>query len=87
MAKKAAKSAVVDTTAGSKAYALAVQYRAQVEPRLPQGMIDALGADLTTLGAAPAPAAGAGCGGSRPRAPAAPPPTLAQALAAAGACW
>jgi len=79
MAKKASKSAVVDTSAGSKAYALAVQYRAQVEPRLPQGMIETLGEDLTTLGTPPAPAQAAA-----PTAPAAPAPTLEQALATAG---
>ena len=75
--KKAAKAAAIDTTAGSKAYALAVQYRAQVEPRLPQGMIDNLGADLTTLGAPPAAA---------PAAPTPAPaaPTLAEAVATAG---
>ncbi len=76
--KKAAASAVVDTSAGSKAYALAVQNRAQVEPRLPQGMIDELGADLTTLGAPPAQASVAPAA-SAPAAPAAP--TLEQALA------
>jgi hypothetical protein len=85
MAKKASKSAVVDTSAGSKAYAyaLAVQYRTQVEPRLPQGMIDTLGEDLTTLGAPPAPTQPAA---SAPAASAAvvSAPTLEQALATAG---
>lgn len=81
MAKKKKAAAPIDTTAGSKAYSLAVQYRAQVEPRLPAGMIDNLGGDLTTLGAPPAPA--------QPAAPAAPTPapaapTLSEALATAG---
>src|SRR6185312_4125833 len=77
MAKKTAtQAAPVDTTAGSKAYALAVQNRAQVEPRLPAGTIADLAADLTTLGAPPAPAPAAA-------APAPAAPSLVDALATA----
>jgi hypothetical protein len=78
--KKTAKPAVVDTTAGSAAYALAVQYRAQLDPRLPAGTIDNLAADLTTLGAPP-PAASPPAPAPAPAAP--PAPTLAQAVATA----
>lgn len=60
----------IDTSAGQAAYALAVPHRAALDPRLPAGMIDTLGADLETLGvvlpAAPGPA------GTPAPAPAAP---------------
>ena len=77
--KKSAKTAAIDVTAGQSAYGLAVQYRPQVEPRLPAGMIADLAADLTTLGfppPAPAPAPGTA-------APIAAPPTLPAALSTA----
>jgi hypothetical protein len=80
MAKKTKAPAGPDTSAGSKAYALAIQYRPQVEPRLPAGTIDNLAADLTTLGAPPAPATPAT---PPPATPAPAPPTLAEALATA----
>lgn len=70
--------APIDTTAGTAAYALAVQYEAALDPRLPAGTLANLAADLTTLGAAPAPT-------TPPPAPTGPaptpPPTLAQAMA------
>ncbi len=47
--------AVVDTTAGTKAFALATTYKSELDPRLPAGIVESLGADLTTLGAAPFP--------------------------------
>ena len=63
--------APVDTTAGTRAYHLAMAHAAELAPRLPSGLLDALAADLTTLGADP-----------RPSEPAAPPspPRLSQAL-------
>jgi hypothetical protein len=48
---KAKTAEAFDTAPGLKAYALAVQYRSDVEPRLPTGMIATLAADLTLLGA------------------------------------
>jgi hypothetical protein len=80
MAKKKA-APVVNTTTGSAAYALAVQYEAQIGPRLPASMIPNLAADLTTLGAPPAPATPPAT--TPPATPATPPPTLAQALTTA----
>jgi hypothetical protein len=55
MAKKksSAKTAAIDVTAGQSAYGLAIEYRPQIESRLPAGMINNLAADLTTLGFAP----------------------------------
>jgi hypothetical protein len=76
--------APIDTTLGTAAYDLAVNYATALDPRLPAGMIATLGADLTTLGAAPAALAPA----NPPAAPAAPavtPPTLAEAVASATA--
>jgi hypothetical protein len=55
MAKKKTAKPPVDTSAGQAAYALAIQHRAALDPRLPNGTIDDLGIDLTTLGAPPAP--------------------------------
>jgi hypothetical protein len=75
---KTKSAATIDTAAGQAAYALAVQYRTQVEPRLPPQTLADLAADLTTIGAAPPPAA--------PAAPApAAPPSLSEALASAAA--
>jgi hypothetical protein len=45
--------AVVDTTAGTKAFALATTYKSELDPRLPAGIVESLAADLTTLGASP----------------------------------
>src|SRR6185437_15504241 len=76
MAKKKAANAPVDTSGGQAAYALAIQHRAVLDPRLPAGTIDDLAIDLTTLGAPPAPSAT-----PAPGAPAAPAaPSLADAL-------
>jgi len=68
---------VVDTTAGTKAYALAAQYKAELDPRLPAGTVANLAADLTTLGADPLPTP------PPPTPPVTPPPTLAEAMATA----
>ena len=83
MAKKTTTPAPIDTTGGTRAYALAIQYRPQVEPRLPAGMIDNLAADLTTLGAPPAAAQPAATTTPATAIPAAPAPTLAEATTAA----
>jgi hypothetical protein len=75
-----AKAKTLDTSAGQQAYALASQHRQDLDPRLPAGMIDNLKTDLETLGVAfPAPSPSPG----QPSPPAQPPPTLAEALAAA----
>src|ERR1700761_9557433 len=82
MAKKKTKTpapAPVDTAPGEQAYALAVPHRALLDPRLPSGTIDTLGADLLTLGVTPpattpAPATPA---------PVVQAPTLAEALTTA----
>lgn len=79
MAKSPGNVAPIDTTAGEQAYALAIEHRAQLDPRLPSGTIDGLNADLRTLGVSPAPQLSA---------PAAPPPSpqapsLAEALGVA----
>jgi hypothetical protein len=66
----------IDTTAGTKAYALAVQYHAELEPRLPVGTVANLAADLTTLGASPTPP-------PVPTTPAQPPTSLAKAMTTA----
>jgi hypothetical protein len=76
MAKSPGNLAPIDTTAGEQAYALAIEHRTQLDPRLPSGTIDGLNADLRTLGVSPTP---------QPSAPAeAPPspqaPSLAEAL-------
>jgi hypothetical protein len=74
MAKGPGNVATIDTTLAEQAYALAIEHRAQLDPRLPSGTIDGLGADLNTLGVSPTP---------QPSAPAAPspqPPSLAEAL-------
>lgn len=79
-------SATVDTTAGSAAYALALQHKPQIGPRLPAGTLDGLANDLTTLGAPPpppdAPPLSPGGPPPAPPPPAAPPPSLADAMAA-----
>jgi hypothetical protein len=77
--------APIDTTLGTAAYNLAVQYQTALNPRLPAGMIATLGADLTTLGAAPAaPAVTTPASPTpAPTTPAATPPTLAEAVASA----
>jgi len=67
-------AAPVDTSLGQKAYALALAHRADLDPRLPSGTIDTLGADLTTLGAGPAAA---------PPPAATPTPSLPDAVAKA----
>jgi hypothetical protein len=77
MAKSPGNVATIDTTIAEQAYALAIEHRAQLDPRLPSGTIDGLGADLHTLGVSPTP---------QPSAPAEPspqPPSLAEALAVA----
>ncbi len=68
--------AVVDTTAGTKAFALATTYKSELDPRLPAGIVENLAADLTTLGAAPFPTTAVVA-----EAPA--PPSLAEAMTAA----
>jgi hypothetical protein len=75
---KAKTPAVVDTSAGTKAYALAGQYQAALDPRLPAGTVANLAADLATLGADPLPTPPPG---QTP--PATPPPSLAEAMATA----
>jgi hypothetical protein len=73
MAKPKAEEAI-DTTAGVRAYALAQQHQAALEPRLPAGLMEELATALRVLGA-------------DPRVPAAPPgalPPLAAATARAG---
>ena len=81
MARKTKASAATapDTTAGAKAYALAVAHRPEIEPRLPAGTIRALGADLTTLGAAPSSPSSQGAA-APPAAPAGASPSLAESL-------
>lgn len=74
--KAAAAATPIDTSRGSSAYALAIQHRAVIEPRLPAGTIAELAADLGTLGKDPTP----------PTAPSPPPespPSLTIALTAA----
>jgi hypothetical protein len=89
--KTALKKQATDVTAGQSAYALAVEYCAQLDPRLPAGTIKTLAADLTTLGSpppaptpAPTPAAplAATTSASVAATPAAPP-TLPVALSTA----
>lgn len=77
MAKSPGNLPAIDTSVGEQAYALAIEHRAQLDPRLPPGTIDGLGADLRTLGASstPQPAASAE--------PSPQAPTLAEALAVA----
>lgn len=74
MAKSAGNLATIDTTTAEQAYALAIEHRAQLDPRLPAGTIDGLGADLHTLGVSPTPQL------STPAEPSPQPPTLADAL-------
>ena len=81
---KASVATAPDTTAGAKAYALAVAHRPEIEPRIPAGTIHALGADLTTLGAPPSsPSSHAATAPPASPAAAAPTPTpsLAESLA------
>ena len=68
--------AAIDTTAGTNAFALATRYKAELDPRLPPGIVANLAADLTTLGASPLPTAEAVA-----EAPA--PPSLAEAMTVA----
>ena len=77
MAKSPGNLATTDTSAGEQAYALAIEHRAQLDPRLPSGTIDSLGADLHTLGVSPTPQL------SAPAVPSQQPPSLAEALAVA----
>lgn len=79
--EKNAAAALAETTLGSKAYALAVAYKAAVEPRLPPGMIGELAADLALLGAPTQAQAPSNAPAASPAAGAAP--NLAQALATA----
>lgn len=72
---KAKKPAPIDTKPGTKAHALAVQYKADIDPRVPAGTVSNLAADLTTLGANPNP--------PPPPTSSTPIPTLAQALTTA----
>ena len=71
---KAKSPAPVDTTLGTQAYALVVQYAAALDPRLPAGTVANLAAALTTLGAGPA--QGATPGPVVPSATTAAAPTL-----------
>src|SRR5690242_9300518 len=73
--------APVDTSKGTAAYKLLVQYKADVEPRLPAGTLADLVADLTLLGANPSPAPPSPSPSPGPPPP--PPPTLAEAMAGA----
>jgi hypothetical protein len=58
MAKAKNKApAVIDTSAGTAAYKLAILHKADVEPRMPAGTLLALAADLALLGADPNPPA------------------------------
>jgi hypothetical protein len=68
--------AAVDTTAGTKAFALATTYKIELDPRLPTGTVESLVADLTTLGASPLRT-------TEVVADAPPPPSLADAMTAA----
>jgi hypothetical protein len=54
MSSKKKAQTPIDTTAGEQARALAVQYQAQLDPRLPPGTLAEFAADLATLGAPPA---------------------------------
>jgi hypothetical protein len=77
MAKSPGNLPSIDTTPGEQAYALAIEHRVLLDPRLPPGTIDGLKADLHTLGVSPTP---------QPAAPAEPSPqapSLAEALAVA----
>jgi len=53
--KAAAEAPPIDTSRGTSAYALAIQHRAVIEPRLPAETIAELAADLGTLGKDPTP--------------------------------
>ena len=64
-------SATIDTTPGTKAYTLAVQYHTELNPRRPADTVPNLVVDLTTLGASPSPS-------PRPSPP--PPPALPEAV-------
>ena len=75
---KAKTSAAVDTTAGTKAHELAVQYKTALDSRLPLGTVSNLALDLTTLGANPTPTPPPAQTPS-----ATPPPTLGEAMAGA----
>lgn len=67
-------TAVVDTTMGERAFALATEFRAQLDPRLPPALIEHLKANLEALGASlPQPVSD-----TVPTAP--PPVSLAEAL-------
>jgi hypothetical protein len=78
-----ATTTTIDTSAGSAAYALAIQHQTDLQPRLPAATLANLAADLTLLGAAP-PAPAQPAGQSPPPQPPAPAaPSLADATAAA----
>ncbi|MFT3766250.1 MAG: hypothetical protein QM820_65395 [Minicystis sp.] len=93
MATRSKDVEAFDTAPGVRAYALAVQYRGEVEPRLPAGMIGELAAALTLLGAELDGGAGRGGGisdggragaqGGGGAAVAAPVPSLPEAMTAA----
>jgi hypothetical protein len=73
MAKVKAEEAI-DTTAGVRAYALAQQHQAALEPRLPVGLMEELATALRVLGA-------------DPRVPAAAPGALPPLAAATALGW
>jgi hypothetical protein len=73
MAKAKAEEAI-DTTAGVRAYALAQQHHAALEPRLPAGLMEELATALRVLGA-------------DPRVPAAAPGALPPLAAAMAPAW
>lgn len=82
MARATAKAPVtIDTTLGSRAHALAVEHAGELAPRLPAGTVETLAEDLETLGADPSPPTSDGEGTSTT--PAAPPPSLPEAMATA----
>ena len=81
MAKKksAAKTAAIDVTAGQSAYALAVEYSAQLSRASPPARSPTSPPTSTTLGFPPPAPTPAPTPSPRPRRPR-PPPTLAVAL-------
>jgi hypothetical protein len=79
---KTKTAAVIDTSAGTAAYALATQNQAALQPRLPAGTLATLAEDLTLLGANPTPPAAPAPPAGQP-APAPALPTLAEATATA----
>jgi hypothetical protein len=77
---KTKTAAPIDTSAGSAAYALALQHEADLQPRLPTNTLTNLAADLTLLGDPPAPPVAPS---PSPSPPTPAPPSLADATAEA----